>query len=385
MMVIKFPRFCFCMFRVNLDLWRIEKYIIGKDVKRMKGSNSVEISSQTLVVSSKTPEKRSPQLLANWVWGLIFTFVVAALGIGAAKLPLIDKLGPMVTAILIAVVYRQLAGYPERIRSGVQFAGKKILRLAIVLFGFKLNIDIILHQGLGLLARDAVTILLAMVVTMLVARWLKADFSLSLLLAVGTGVCGAAAIAAVSPIVKAKEEETAIGVGIIALMGTIFTIFYTILRPILDLSNIEYGVWSGISLHEIAHVAAAAAPAGQDAVAVALLAKLGRVLLLVPLCFILAGWMKRKNASGDQVKVEFPWFLIGFVITSLIGTYISIPQNIMQDLATLSSFLLTSAMVALGLNVSIQALRKKAFKPMISMLIASIVLSIFTFFSTLWF
>jgi uncharacterized integral membrane protein (TIGR00698 family) len=385
MMVIKFPRFCFCMFRVNLDLWRNEKYIIGKDVKRMKGSNSVEISSQTLVVSSKTPEKRYPQLLANWVWGLIFTFVVAALGIGAAKLPLIDKLGPMVTAILIAVVYRQLAGYPERIRSGVQFAGKKILRLAIVLFGFKLNIDIILHQGLGLLARDAVTILLAMVVTMLVARWLKADFSLSLLLAVGTGVCGAAAIAAVSPIVKAKEEETAIGVGIIALMGTIFTIFYTILRPILDLSNIEYGVWSGISLHEIAHVAAAAAPAGQDAVAVALLAKLGRVLLLVPLCFILAGWMKRKNASGDQVKVEFPWFLIGFVITSLIGTYISIPQNIMQDLATLSSFLLTSAMVALGLNVSIQALRKKAFKPMISMLIASIVLSIFTFFSTLWF
>ncbi len=84
-------------------------------------------------------------------------------------------------------------------------------------------------------------------------------------------MCGAAAIAAVSPIVKADDEDTAIGAGIIALMGTIFAIGYALLRPILPITPIQFGIWSGISLHEIAHVAAAAAPAGSNALAIALL------------------------------------------------------------------------------------------------------------------
>jgi uncharacterized integral membrane protein (TIGR00698 family) len=337
----------------------------------------------TVLANPMVKEQKRVNSQVYWTGGIAFTFAIAGMGIGLANLPLIERLGPMVTAILIAVIYRQVAGYPEAIRSGVQFAGKKILRLAIILFGFKLNIYVVLHQGLGLLARDTITILLAIAVTMLMARWLKADASLSMLLAVGTGVCGAAAIAAVSPIVKAKDEDTAIGVGIIALMGTVFTILYTVLRPILHLSNIQYGFWSGISLHEIAHVAAAAAPAGQNAVAIALLAKLGRVLLLVPLSIILAAWMKRKDALQNQFKVEFPWFLVGFVITSLIGTYLPIHAQIMQDLGTLSSFSLTAAMVGLGLNVHFQSLRTKAAKPLMSMLVASIALSVYSLFSIL--
>ncbi|TGU71773.1 putative sulfate exporter family transporter, partial [Mesorhizobium sp. M00.F.Ca.ET.186.01.1.1] len=143
-----------------------------------------------------------------------------------------------------------------------------------------------------------------------------------LMLGVGTGVCGAAAIAAVSPIIQAKEEDTAIGVGIIALVGTIFAILYTVLRPFLPLSALDYGMWSGISLHEIAHVALAAAPAGQDGLAIGLLAKLGRVLLLVPLCFLLMFWMKRSGKLQGEAKVEFPWFLIGFLVMSLFGSYV---------------------------------------------------------------
>ena len=88
------------------------------------------------------------------------------------------------------------------------------------------------------------------------------------------------------------------GVGAIALTGTLFAVAYTVLRPFLPLSDVEYGMWAGVSLHEIAHVALAGAPAGQDALAMALLAKLGRVFLLVPLCFVLMYVMKRKG-KGD--------------------------------------------------------------------------------------
>ena len=313
------------------------------------------------------------------VAGVLFTFVVAELGIQLAKLPVFSRFGAMISAILIAIAYRQVMGYPEAIRKGVQYSAKVLLRVAIVLFGFRLNLAVIMREGLGLLVRDVGTVVGAIAVTLLMARWLKADLYLSILLGVGTGVCGAAAIAAVSPIIEAKEEDTAIGVGLIALTGTVFTIVYTLLRPLLPLTDLQYGTWVGVSLHEIAHVAAGASPAGAPALAIALLAKLGRVLLLIPVCLTLVYWMRQKGGKKAGAKIDFPWFLAGFVATSVIGSYAPIPTAYMTKLTTLSSFLLTSAMVGLGLNVSFQALRSKAAKPMLAMLITSVLLSLVTY------
>ncbi|MBU8919035.1 YeiH family protein [Bacillus sp. FJAT-29953] len=321
-----------------------------------------------------------------WLGGIAFTIVIAAFGFALAKVPGFDRVGPLACAIVLAVMYRQFFGYPEKIRAGIQFSSKRFLRFAIILYGLKLNIDVVIHQGLGLIARDIGVIAFAILLTVWLGKLLKAESSLVLLLGVGTGVCGAAAIAAVSPILKAKDEDTAIGVGIIALVGTIFSITYTILRPFLPLSAIDYGIWSGISLHEIAHVALAGAPAGPDGLAIALLAKLGRVLLLVPLCFILMYWMKRRSSgSAGDTKIEFPWFLIGFILMSLFGSYIlghSIPVSkaAMDGISTATTFILTSAMVGLGLNVSLRDLRTKAARPLIAMLITSIILSLVSYF-----
>ncbi|WML42294.1 YeiH family protein [Neobacillus sp. OS1-2] len=325
---------------------------------------------------------------SGWLWlsGITFTIVVAAFGYLLSKAPGFDHVGPLACAIVIAVLYRQFFGYPEKLRAGIQFSSKRLLRFAIILYGLKLNIDIVFHQGLGLLARDVGVIVFAILFTIWLGKLLKAESSLILLLGVGTGVCGAAAIAAVSPIIKAKDEDTAIGVGIVALMGTIFSITYTILRPFLPLSAIQYGIWSGISLHEIAHVALAGAPAGPDGLAIALLAKLGRVLLLIPLCFILMYWVKRKSAgSAGDTRIEFPWFLIGFILMSLFGSYVlgkSIPvsKTAMDGVANATTFILTSAMVGLGLNVSLRDLRTKAARPLMAMLITSVILSVITYF-----
>src|SRR5699024_540331 len=193
----------------------------------------------------------------------------------------------------------------------------------IILYGLKLNVDTVFQDGLGLLARDALVIIFAIGVTVWLAKVFKADKNISLLLGVGTGVCGAAAIAAIAPIVKAKGEDTAISVGIIALIGTVFAIIYTVLRPLLPLDDIQYGIWSGTSLHEVAHVALATAPASDDAFAIGMLAKLGRVFLLIPLSFIFIYFTKRKQAQKNDTenKVEFPWFLLGFIILSIIGSY----------------------------------------------------------------
>ncbi|WP_340373439.1 putative sulfate exporter family transporter [Peribacillus sp. FSL E2-0218] len=332
----------------------------------------------------KSPLRNSKLL---WLSGIAFTFFIALLGLGLSKISGFNRIGPLACSIIIAVIYRQIAGYPEKFRTGIEFSAKKLLRFAIILYGLRLNIDVIFNQGLPLLVRDIGTVTFAIVVMVLIAKWLKADTSISLLLAVGTGVCGAAAIAAISPIVKAKEEDTAIGVGIIALMGTLFSIIYTLIRPILPISNVDYGIWSGISLHEIAHVALAGAPAGEDALAIALLAKLGRVFLLIPLCFIFMYWMKKrtKDKTGRGAKIDFPWFLVGFIIMSLIGsyvfgTYITVSPAVMDGISKTTTFVLTMAMIGLGLNVSLQALRTKAMRPLIAMTMTSLLLSIISYF-----
>lgn len=329
-------------------------------------------------------ELKNKWLSLDFLFGLLFTLAIAGIGTGLAYLPVFNRLGPMLSAIIIAVIFRNTLGYPESMRTGIQFSGRRLLRIAIILYGFKLNIDIVILKGGMLLVHGLITIVAAIILTMMFAKLMKAEHNLSFLLGVGTGVCGAAAIAAVSPIIKASDEDTAIGVGIIALTGTVFAVVYSFLRPDLPLTPELYGVWSGISLHEIAHVAAAAAPAGQDALALGLLAKLGRVFLLVPLSILLSFWMRRKGTAEGGQSAPFPWFLLGFIVTSLIGTYLPLPKTLLNDISVAASFLLAAAMVALGLNVHLSSLRALALKPFAAMFGASMIVSLISYY-TLWF
>jgi uncharacterized integral membrane protein (TIGR00698 family) len=345
------------------------------------------LEQKAIIFSSLIEQKKSKKMLnVSLILGIGFTLIIAMCGFLLTTFPGLNHIGALACAILLAMGYRQVFGYPERLRTGIQFSSKNLLRLAIILYGLKLNMIVIFHQGFPLLLRGTETIIISIAVLMILARWLKADLNLSLLLGVGTGICGAAAIAAVSSIIKAKDEDTAMGVGIIALVGTAFSIIYTLLFPLLTISPIDYGKWVGISLHEIGHVALAAAPAGQDALANALLAKLARVFLLVPVCFILMIWMKKKGKMEGEAKIEFPWFLIGFIGMSFVGSYIIgnefvVSKKHMSDIAGFTSFLLTMSMTGLGLNISLKELRTKAIRPLIAIIITSFLLSLLTFYS----
>lgn len=335
--------------------------------------------------SNSSPNMPGASSALLWAGGVGFTLAIALIGWSAALLPGLDRMGPLACAIALAVVFRHFRGYPEPLRRGIQFSSKVLLRVAIVLFGLKLNIGLVLQEGFGLLVRDAATIVFAIGLTVWLGKRLKADYTVTLLLGIGTGICGAAAIAAVSPILGSKDEDTAISAGMIALVGTVFAVGYTLLRPLLPLSEADYGAWAGVSLHEIAHVALAAAPAGEDSLAAGLLAKLGRVLLLVPLCLLLLGWKKRAGTMQAETKVDFPYFLIGFIAASLFGTYVlgqymEVTDRFTSGLSTMTTLLLSMAMVGLGLNVSLKQLRAKALRPLAAMAVTSVLLSILTYF-----
>ncbi|UOQ44461.1 putative sulfate exporter family transporter [Halobacillus salinarum] len=315
--------------------------------------------------------------------GVAFTFGLAAVSFILSLLPGLSVIGPLAVAILSAIIYRHFFGYPDAYKKGIQFSAKILLRTAIVLFGLKLNITIIFQEGLPLLAKDFIVILFSIGSMVLLARLFKAEKQLSFLLGIGTGICGASAIAAISPIVKGKEEETALSVAIISLVGTAFAIGYTLIRPFLHLDVTAYGTWAGLSLHEIGHVALAGNPAGEDGLGMALLAKLGRVFLLVPVSLFLVWLMSRKDKDAAK-EIVFPWFLLGFIFMSLFGSfingrYLEIPPDVLKGISTLTTFILTMAMAGLGLSVSLADLKTKAVKPMLLLFLTSILLSGLTY------
>lgn len=327
--------------------------------------------------------------LIAFTLGICFTFLIALGGYVLAKIPGLTHIGPLACAILLAVLYRQIFGYPEFVRKGIEFSAKYILRLAIILYGLKLNMNIIFEDGPGLIFKSMIAILIAILLMVFLGRLMHANKEMCFLIGIGTGICGAAAIAATAPILKANEEDTAISIAMIALVGTLFSIGYTLILPILPISNMLFGIWSGLSLHELAHVALAAEPAGENALAMALLAKLSRVFLLVPVCGMLIAWFHVKRSSATKTNIAFPYFLLGFIGMSLFGSYvlghfIHVSEEVMSTVSSLTTFLLASAMVGLGLNVSLHAIRTKALKPLFAMMITSITLSIVMYIITVF-
>ncbi|WP_342610592.1 YeiH family protein [Staphylococcus hsinchuensis] len=315
-----------------------------------------------------------------FIYGLLFTFIIAVISLLGSKLPFLDKIGALTIAILIAILYRHFKGYPEAYRLGIAFSSKRLLKLAIILYGLKLNIYDVIGKGSGLLLIDIGVILFSIGLMLLLNKYIKGDKHLTLLLGIGTGVCGAAAIAAISPILKSREKDSAISIGIVALIGTIFSLAYTVIYSVFTISPEVFGVWSGTSLHEIAHVILAADFSGQAALSIGLLGKLGRVFLLIPLSIILILIMRFKSQGETEKKrIDVPYFLLGFVMMALFHTYVPLPHMVMQIIDNVTTICLLMAMVALGLNVSFKDLKDRAFKPLIVVIVVSICLSVVTF------
>lgn len=318
------------------------------------------------------------QLSGGFIKGIVFTIVIAIVSYFLSKLPYMNYLGPLAIAIIIAVIIRNTRPYPQQWKSGIDFSAKKILRFAIILYGIRLNIAVVANEGLPLILRAAGVIVGTILLTVFIGKLLGVEEKLTMLLAFGTGICGAAAIAAVSPIVKAKEEDTAMSVGMIALMGTIFSLIYPTVGHLLNLTPEAYGYWSGYSLHEIAHAALAGAAFGDASLTPALLAKLSRVLLLFPVTLLLVGFMKIKNGGTGQ-KASFPYFLLGFLIVSALGTWGTqqgwLSEAMQNIIAQTGTFFLAVAMAALGMSVDLKELKTRALKPLIMLTIVSVILS----------
>lgn len=306
--------------------------------------------------------------------GIATAFVIALGARQLASLPGLTILGPMIMAILIGIMLRAAFGLPAQLKSGAAFCSRWLLRGAIVLMGVRLHFGKVIQLGPSVLLLDAVIVFAAIALFTILGRIFKLPPRLTTLIGAGTGICGAAAIAAVAPVVDATEEETAFGIAVITLLGTLGTIIYSFIYNALTLSPEFYGTWVGSTLHEVAHVVAAASVGGAEASDVAVLVKLGRVAMLVPAVLYIG---LRQNQKGNKkTKVAFPLFVVGFLIVSILTTQGIIPASQVPGLTTLSAFILTIAMAGIGMGVDLKSFARVGYKPFVMGLIGSVFVSL---------
>ncbi|PLR52360.1 YeiH family protein [Chimaeribacter arupi] len=290
---------------------------------------------------------------------------VAALGLGALTLAILAGI------VVGNTVYPRLqtAGNP-----GVIFAKQRLLRLGIILYGFRLTFQEVAAVG----ATGWLIDFLTLSSTFLLACWLGRrvfglDHATTWLIGAGSSICGAAAVMATGPVAKADAGKTAIAVATVVLYGTLAIFAYPWLYHLLQahsawpVSAQAFGIYTGSTVHEVAQVVAAGHALGPEAENAAVIAKMMRVMMLAPFLLLLSGWLARrapaKNGGGAPVTV--PWFALAFIGVAMLNSLQLLPVHWVQALLALDNLLLAMAMAALGLTTHFSALKQAGVRPLL--------------------
>lgn len=313
--------------------------------------------------------------------GILLTIFLSMLAKLSGLIPVISMFGSMITAIILGITARPvLEDYASTFQSGVSFVAKTVLRLGIILMGLRLNITDICNAGWRIMLLDIAVVVFTISFISYLGKNFNIKYKLRTLIAVGTGVCGAAAIGAIAPVIKAKEEDIALSVGIISILGTIFTLLSSSANTLFfNMPADIFGIFAGSSLHELGHVIAAAASAGQASSDYAILVKLGRVSLIAPVALVIGHLYNRRQQNNSKFSLSFPYFILGFLAMALINSFFTINSVLIHKLTDFSSFLLTMAMAAFGFNVKINTVKKAGARPFFIALAGTILLNIFVF------
>lgn len=317
--------------------------------------------------------ERIPSLNKGYLQGILLTATLAIVSMQLSEFPFLSIMGAMVLSILMGVLWNNTMGVPTTASIGISFSSKWLLRVGITLMGLRLDIQQIYVAGAKVLALDAFVVLFTFGLFLLIGRWFNVPRHLTILTGIGTAVCGAAAIVAIAPIIHARKETTAAAISIIAIIGTVGTLIYTLLLPFLGISNEIYGILVGSTLHELAHVIAAGDAAGAVAGETAILTKLGRVALLIPMALLISF---RMDSQSSRSKLQFPYFILGFLAMSLVNTFGWLTVEVTNSLVVLSVFLLTMAMAGIGLSVNVKNLTSQSGKGFVLCAMGSVVLAV---------
>jgi uncharacterized integral membrane protein (TIGR00698 family) len=306
--------------------------------------------------------------------GLLLAVALAGVGLWLASLPSVQGWG--ISALTAAILLGIVAGntvFPHisaQAAPGVDFAKSTLLRLGIVLYGFRVTFQDIVQVGTAGLVIDAVIV----ASVFLLALWLgtrvfKLDRETSMLIGAGSAICGAAAVMATEPVVKAQAHKVSVAVATVVVFGTLGMFLYPALYPhlvaALGVSEHAYGVYAGSTIHEVAQVVVAGKAISETAASVAVIEKMIRVMLLAPFLLILSARLGGTQAGEGKPKLMIPWFAVLFIAVSLFNSLHLLPTAWVAMIVQLDTVILATAMAALGLRTHAGAIRQAGLKPLL--------------------
>ena len=333
-------------------------------------------------------------------WGIFLVSLFSLLATIISHISFVEKYGisALVIGIIIGIFYANTVGHvePENWGEGITFSAKKILRFAIVFYGFRITFQEIVSVGV----EGALVSIIMLSSTFILGvfagiKLLKMDRDTSILNAAGASVCGAAAVLATEPVLKAQEYKVAIAVSMVVLFGTISMFLYPVLYSFLienpdsifHMSSKEFGIYVGGSIHEVAQVVAVpfAIPNHPETMAhSAVIVKMTRVMMIAPLLIVLGLWLslKESETGSNKIKLVIPWFAVYFIAVAGFHSLNIVPKNIVAIINHIDTFLLTMAMTALGMGTKFANFKTAGAAPLYGAFIMFLWLVIGGFFVT---
>ena len=330
---------------------------------------------------------------ANTLHGILLIALFSFAAFYIAEIPVVRRLSfsPLIVGIVLGMLYANSLRnkLPETWVPGIRFCTKQVLRWGIILYGFRLTLAQVAAVGIPAVVVDLVVVTVTILGGVLLGRLLKIDRDTALMTSTGSAICGAAAVLGAEPVVKCEGYKTAIAVSTVVIFGTLSMFLYPVMyrTGLLDgMTDTEVAIYTGSTLHEVAHVAGAGnAMDPTDSLGIAAAAtitKMIRVMMLAPvlvvMSFALAGRRRREVAAAQDARAEksritIPWFAFGFIaviclnslLQSLLGvaSVREIPLN--GAIEYIDTFMLTMAMTALGTETSLDKFRQAGAKPFV--------------------
>jgi uncharacterized integral membrane protein (TIGR00698 family) len=313
--------------------------------------------------------------------GLLFVLAISYVSKGMNELlsPLL-QLESLTIGILLGILYNNTIQTQDYFQSGVKFCLKTLLKVGIVLLGFELNFQSLIQLGPQILLFVLIFVPTILLLANILGKLFKTNTKLATLIGIGSSICGASAIVAMAPCINADDDDSVVAVSIVNFLGAIGVLTYSAIALTSNITDFQYGIWSGISLHGVAHALAAAMAKGDLAGNVGTIVKMERVVMLVPVALVLTYLFHSKNTNNKKNKVKFPIYVLYFILAGIVSSTGIIPSSILIILKQFRSLFILMAMVGMGLSVNLQSIKNKGIQALAVGTILFLISSSCTFF-----
>lgn len=303
--------------------------------------------------------------------GLAVAGAIAALAMWSAGQPAVQEMG--ISALTVAILIGIVAGntvfgrIAPHCASGVDFSKARLLRLGIILYGFRITFQQIGEIGWAGVVIDILVIAITFTLAVqLGTRMFGLDKQTAMLIGAGSAICGAAAVMATEPVVRAHAHKVSVAVATVVVFGTIGMFLYPLMYPYLQLSELGYGLYAGSTIHEVAQVVVAGKAVGEQAASAAVIEKMLRVMMLAPFLVILSSRLgAEEGTDAAKGRITIPWFALLFIVASGVNSLGVLPPALVHWIVQIDTVLLAMAMGALGLRTQASAIRQAGLKPIL--------------------